>query len=305
MRSRRAPRWAPAPGSLSRAPVQTDPLARGCPSGSTSPTARSPTPRLRHPPVRSRSSGSGTRGRAGRRARRLDDAVDDVVRVEVGMRRPHQRGDSRDDRRRAAGAVPQHEPAVGGDADEVLARCRHADRDALRRRLDARPALRVDAGDRQHAGDRRRRADSGRAAAAVARGDDDDDVVLERVEERVVPALVPVGRVGGQRQVDDVGAVVDRPADRLGDLVGERDLVAEEPKPTETDSSSASGATPIIPVLGAGAARRRRARRPSCRGSRRPRRRACARRTSRCPRRPCRRRRRPRTRPGRGRRRCR
>ena len=109
---------------------------------------------------------------------------------------------------------------------------------------------RVDAGDREHARDRRGRAHARRAAPAVAGGDHDDDVVLERVEERRVPALVPVRGVRGQREVDDVGAVVDRPADRLGDLIGEAAPCADAPKPTETASSSASGATPIMPAAG-------------------------------------------------------
>ena len=83
------------------------------------------------------------------------------------------------------------------------------------------PTLRVDAGDGQDARDRGGGADAGRAAPPVAGRDHHDDVVIEGVEERVVPALVPVGGVGGQRQVDDVGAVVDRPSDGLGDLIGE------------------------------------------------------------------------------------
>ena len=110
--------------------------------------------------------------------------------------------------------------------------------------------VRVDARDGQHARDRRGGADARRAAPPVAGGDDDDDVVLERVEERVIPALVPVGGVGRERQVDDVRAVVDRPADRLGDLVGERDATPTRRSRPRSTSSSASGATPIMPVPG-------------------------------------------------------
>ena len=123
----------------------------------------------------------------------------------------------------AARAAPCDEPSVGGDAEQLLARRGHADDDALRGCLDARLPRRVDAGDGEHARDRRGRPDRGGAAPPVARGDHDDDVVLEGVEERVVPALVPVQRVRGQRQVDDVGAVVDGPDDRLGDLLAEAD----------------------------------------------------------------------------------
>ncbi len=162
------------------------------------------------------------RCRGGCRARGADDAVDDVVGIEIRMRRADQCGDAGDDRRGAAGPAPEHQPAVRRDAHEVFARRRDADRDALGRCLQAGPALGIHPCDGQHAGDRRRRADTGRAAPPVARRDDDDDVVLERIEERVIPALVPVRRVGGERQVDDVGAVVDRPADGLGDLIGER-----------------------------------------------------------------------------------
>ena len=137
------------------------------------------------------------------------------------MRRPDERGDARHDRRGAARAVPQDQPAVGGDADEVLARRRDADRDALRRRLEARAAL------------------AGRRPATVS-----TPGIVAGAPTRVVPLprlpaatttttswsnayrnassqLSSQSRVlRGQRQVDDVGAVVDRPADRLGDLLG-------------------------------------------------------------------------------------
>ncbi len=193
--------------------------------------------------------------------------------------------------RGAARAVPPDEAAVGRDPDEVLAGRRDADRDALGRRLEARLALGVDARDRQHARDRRGRADAGGAAAPVAGRDHDDDVVVERVQERVIPALVPVGGVGRERQIDDIGAVVDRPADRVGDLLGER----ARRRRAETDRDREQlGLGCHADHAGAGtrAPSRPRARRPSCRGWRRPRRPESGRRRCRRPTRRCRRRRR-------------
>ena len=61
----------------------------------------------------------------------------------------------------AAPLVPFHSTSrpSAEHADEVLARRRDADRDALRATRRSSPCPAVDAGDREHAGDRRRRAD--------------------------------------------------------------------------------------------------------------------------------------------------
>ena len=69
VRSRRAPAVGAGAGSLSRAPVQPDPVLEAAHRVRRSPSARSPRPRPRHPPVRSRTAGPGTAcRRAGGRA---------------------------------------------------------------------------------------------------------------------------------------------------------------------------------------------------------------------------------------------
>src|SRR5690606_6289259 len=64
-------------------------------------------------------------------SRGLNDAVDDVTRVELGVCRPNECDDARDDWGRAARALPGDVRATLVHTDEFLARSRDADRDAL------------------------------------------------------------------------------------------------------------------------------------------------------------------------------
>ena len=159
-----------------------------------------------------------------------------------------------DDRRGAARAVPEHEPAVGRDADEVLARRRDADRDAL---VDA-SRLALPLGSTPATVSTPGIVAGAPTASCRCRGCPPRRRRRRRARTRRGtrrPSSRPSRACCRERQVDDVGAVVDRPADRLGDLVGERSrrrVRRSRPRPT---SSSASGATPIMPVPGAGAAR--------------------------------------------------
>jgi len=134
------------------------------------------------------------------------------------MRRADERDDAGHDRRRAAGPAPRDVGAARRRTDELLARRGDGDGDALRRGVEARVPLPVDAGDGEHTGHRRGGPDDGGAGAAIARRRDDDDVVLGRVAERVVPGGRPAQRVPGERHVDDLRTVVDGVLDRLGDL---------------------------------------------------------------------------------------
>ncbi len=217
-------RSARAAGSRRRATVQADPLREAAHRVLGRPTAG-----------RRRDGGRGIHEsvaveRIGRRLHRPAAGravwmmpVDDVVRRRVrdAPSAPAPRCPPRSAPRRScrstARAVPSADTprsfSLGAETPIVMP-C--VDASTLARPVGSTPA------DRQHAGDRRGRADAGRAAPPVARRDDDHDVVLERVEEGVVPALVPVEGVRREREVDDVGAVVDGPAHRLGDLLGER-----------------------------------------------------------------------------------
>ncbi len=76
--------------------------------------------------------------------------------------------------------------------------------------------------------------------------------MLVGVEERAVPALRPVERVAGEGHVDDARAVVDGPADGVGDLrvlvaraggrAAERDRDAEDARGRGDADHAGSGA---------------------------------------------------------------
>ena len=195
MRPRRARRWAPARGRVCARRyrrIQSSRLPIGFADDRRD--ARRYRGRGIHQIRTPYSSGSPDRGHAARgRTRRLDDAVDHVRRRPgrdaprgPGRRCPRRSGPHRSCRSTAR-AVPSAETPTRSSlgADTPM-------RDALRRRLDARPALRVHAGDRQHA---RGSSPERRHATCRCRGcprRPRHDVVLERIEEGGVPALVPV-----------------------------------------------------------------------------------------------------------------
>src|SRR6185312_3091440 len=77
--------------------------------------------------------------------RRCGEAIYDVARVEIRMRGTHERDDARDDRGCAARARPLEVATSRPGAHEILARCTDRDGDALRRGVEARDAVAVDA----------------------------------------------------------------------------------------------------------------------------------------------------------------
>src|SRR6476660_6544562 len=79
--------------------------------------------------------------------------------------------------------------------------------------------LAVQAGDGEHAGNGGRGAHLGVAAYPVSGSGYDNHVLLFGVKEGGIPALRPLRRGAAERDVDDLGAVVHRPAHRLRNLV--------------------------------------------------------------------------------------